>query len=116
VQQHDLSVVGNFTIRLLYYKFTCWVCFERIFRSSPGDDLIDCQDWNSGVSVRMSTKSFSYFDLIWCATVWVDRSTRYAHQYDLDPIQGQGQGYGACEVSKITLFYRSISSAIFAWS
>jgi len=38
------------------------------FRSSPGDDLID---WNSGVSVRpsvrTSTKSFSAFDLIWCA-------------------------------------------------
>jgi len=30
-------------------------------RSSRGDDLID---WNSGVSIRTSTKSFSDFDLI----------------------------------------------------
>jgi len=34
-----------------------------IFRSSPGDDLID---WKSSVSVRPSTKSFSDFDQIWC--------------------------------------------------
>jgi len=34
-----------------------------VFRSSPTDDLVD---WNSGVSVRTSTKSFSDFHLIWC--------------------------------------------------
>jgi len=39
-----------------------FVCFYFIFKSSPGDDLIN---WNSGVSVRPSTK-FSNFDLIWC--------------------------------------------------
>ena len=49
----------------MYFQFC-----GTVFRSSPGDDLID---WNSGVSdrlyvclsVSMSTKSFSDFDLIW---------------------------------------------------
>jgi len=31
-------------------------------------------------------------------------STGYAHQCDFEPIQGQGQGYGATEVAKIALF------------
>ena len=34
--------------------------------------------------------------------------------YDLDPIQGQGQGHGASKVPKIALL--SISSAILVWS
>ena len=50
---------------VVYFQFC-----GTVFRSSPGDDLID---WNSGVSdhlyvcssVSMSTKSFSDFDLIW---------------------------------------------------
>ena len=77
---------------------------NNIFRSSPGDGRID---WNSGVSVRTSvrpyctsTKSFSNFDLIWC----VHRPRPDMRQYDLDPIQGQSQGHGACEVAKIALF------------
>ena len=53
-------------------------------------------------SVRTSTKSFfSDFDLIWCVCVLT--STRYADQYDLDPIQGQGHGHGASELPKIAL-------------
>jgi len=44
--------------------------YSSIFRSSPGDNLVD---WNSGVSfypyvrlyIRTSTKSFPDFDLIW---------------------------------------------------
>ena len=36
---------------------------KLIFRSLPGDDLVD---WESGVSVRTSTNSFSDFHLIWC--------------------------------------------------
>jgi len=50
------------------------------------------------MSVRPSTKSLSDFALIWC----VGRpqpDMRSAHQYDLDPIQGQG--HGASEVLKI---------------
>ena len=45
-----------------------------------GDDLVD---WNSGVSVRTSTKVFSDFHVILCV---VKTLTTYAHQFDLDPI------------------------------
>jgi len=77
-----------------------------IFRSSPTDDLVD---WNSGVSVRTSTKSFSDFHLIWyvgrldhmCTCVTSTRSK-----------------VKVTELPKLRKvhFSRSISSAIFAWS
>jgi len=53
-------------------------------------------------------KLFSYFDIIWC--VGRPRPGMRTHQYDLDPIQGQGQGHGASHLS------RSISSVILASS
>ena len=75
---------------------------QPIFRSSPTDDLVD---WNSSVSVRTSTKSFSDFDLIWC----VDRppphlrtsltSTRCKLK-----VTDLGEGHGPSKVSKIALF------------
>jgi len=74
----------------------------------------DLIDWNSGLSISPSVhKVFLVFSLICHDLVCWSTSTRYAHQYDCDPIQDQGQR--ASEVPKMH-FSRSISSAILAWS
>jgi len=67
-------------------------------------------------SVRTSVhKKFSDydFDLIWC--VDLDRICAPSMTPRLEPIQGQDQGHWVSEVPKIALF-KSISSAILAWS
>ena len=81
-----------------------------IFRSLPGDDLID---WNSGVSVRTYVhKSFSDFDIIWCmGRLRPDMSTSMTSTQSKVMIK-------VTELlnSRKLRFYRSISSAILAWS
>jgi len=93
------------TVRALKGIFECWQLhvFSPVFRSSSSDDLIN---WNSGLSIHLSVcpsirtslrssihpsrRSFSGFDLIW----FVGRPLpRYVHEYDFNPIQGQGQGH-----------------------
>jgi len=101
-----------------HYYFTYNSTWHRppslIFRSSPGDDLIDLL--KSGVSVhpyvRMSTKSFSDFGLIW----YVDRPRPDMHT-SMTSTQSQVKvkGHKDSEVQKLHLS-RGISSAIFTWS
>jgi len=72
---------------------------HSLFRSSPGNDLIDLL--KSGVSVRPSVhlyfhKVFSDLDVICC----VGKPRPHA-QCNLDLIHGQGEGHGASEVAKI---------------
>jgi len=84
-------------------------CNCSIFRSSPGDALVD---WNSGVSVRTSTKSFSDFHLIWCVgRHWPHIRTSVTSTRSKVKVK-------VTELSKLRKvhFSRSISSAVFAWS
>jgi len=67
------------------------------FRSSPGDEQIDLLN---SVSVNLVVhKTFLRF---WSNLVHGLNSTGYAHQYDFNPIQGQG--HAASEVRKIALW------------
>jgi len=74
-----------------------------------GDDLVD---WNSGVSVRTSTKSFSDFHLIWC----VGRPRPHMRT-SMTSIRSKVK-VKVTELPKLRKvhFSRSISSAISAWS
>ena len=83
-----------------------FVCFYFIFKSSPGDDLIN---WNSGVSERPSTK-FSNFDLIWC----VDRPRPDMHT-SMTSTRSKVKVTEPVKLRKLH-FSGSISSAIFTWS
>jgi len=80
-----------------------------IFRSLPGDDLVD---WNSGPSVCTSTKSFSDFHLIWC----VCRPRPHVHT-SVTSTRSKVK-VKVMELPKLQKvhFSRSISSAGFAWS
>ena len=84
--------------------------YISIFRSSPGDDLVD---WNSGVSVHPYVhKKFSDFDLIWC----VGRS-----QPDMCTSMTSTRSKVKVEVMELPKlrklqFTRSISSDVLAWS
>jgi len=81
-----------------------------IFRSSPGDDLVD---WNSGTSVRLyihtSTKSFSDFHLIWC----VGRPRPHM----CTSVTSTRSKVKVTELPKLRKlhFSRSVCSAILAW-
>ena len=89
------------------------ITLVSIFRSSPGDNLID---WNSGVSVRpfvrTSTKSLSDFHLIWYVARPRPRM-RTAETYTRSKVKVK-----VTELPKLRKFHysRSISSTVLAWS
>jgi len=94
-------------------KFVTKITLVSIFRSSPGDNLID---WNSGVSVRpfvrTSTKSLSDFHLIWYVARPRPRM-RTAETYTRSKVKVK-----VTELPKLRKFHysRSISSTVLAWS
>jgi len=92
---------------VLHVVFSLVFIVSLIFRSSPTDDLVD---WNSGVSVRTSTKSFSDFHLIW----YVGRPRLHMRT----SVTSTRSKVKVTELPKLRKvhFSRSISSATFTWT
>jgi len=86
-----------------------------IFRSSSGNNVIDgtrvCSV-HTTIHLYVHKKFFWFRSNLVCGYT----STRCADQYDLDPIQHQGQGHGASEVPKNCTFLGLSPLVIFAWS